>query len=80
MKLGYWPNPAALTRYNELMLRRKIVDRNPRFVTLTDKLAAVSRFHAEALGAGCVTRRRGEPRRGFQSAISPTKRKKSRGI
>ncbi|TPI62141.1 hypothetical protein FJ420_24420 [Mesorhizobium sp. B3-1-3] len=40
MKLGYRPNPAAPTRYNELTLWRKIVDRNPRFVTPTDKLAA----------------------------------------
>lgn len=38
--LGYLPNPAAPMRYNELVLWRKIVDRNPLFVTLTDKLAA----------------------------------------
>ncbi|RWE30579.1 MAG: hypothetical protein EOS78_27705 [Mesorhizobium sp.] len=40
MKLGYLPNPAAPVRYNELLLWRKILDRNPLFVTLTDKLAA----------------------------------------
>lgn len=39
-KLGYLPNPAAPRRYHELMLWRKIIDRNPLFVTLTDKLAA----------------------------------------
>ncbi|MBZ9990091.1 hypothetical protein LB572_23605 [Mesorhizobium sp. BH1-1-5] len=46
MKLGYLPNPAAPTRYNELMLWRKIVDRNPRFVMLTDKLAAKAYIRA----------------------------------
>lgn len=40
VELGYLPNPAAPVRYNELVLWRKIVDRNPLFVTLTDKLAA----------------------------------------
>lgn len=40
MKLGYLPNPAAPVRYHELLLWRKILDRNPLFVTLTDKLAA----------------------------------------
>ncbi|RWX61957.1 hypothetical protein EN780_28030 [Mesorhizobium sp. M4B.F.Ca.ET.089.01.1.1] len=40
MKLGYLPNPAAPGTYHELMLWRKTVDRNPLFVTLTDKLAA----------------------------------------
>ena len=40
MKLGYLPNPATPVRYHELLLWRKIVDRNPLFVTLTDKLAA----------------------------------------
>ncbi|WP_189605694.1 ATP-grasp fold amidoligase family protein [Mesorhizobium sp. M4B.F.Ca.ET.017.02.2.1] len=39
-KLGYLPNPAAPGTYHELMLWRKTVDRNPLFVTLTDKLAA----------------------------------------
>ncbi|RVD31462.1 hypothetical protein EN742_34120, partial [Mesorhizobium sp. M4A.F.Ca.ET.020.02.1.1] len=39
-RLGYLPNPAAPTRYHERMLWRKIIDRNPLFVTLTDKLAA----------------------------------------
>lgn len=45
-RLGYLPNPAAPTRYNELMLWRKIVDRNPLFVTLTDKLAAKAYIRA----------------------------------
>ena len=40
MKLGYLPNPAAPKTYHEMLLWRKIVDRNPLFVTLTDKLAA----------------------------------------
>ncbi|TPN80864.1 hypothetical protein FJ987_16850 [Mesorhizobium sp. CU2] len=45
-RMGYLPNPAAPTRYNELMLWRKIVDRNPLFVTLTDKLAAKAHIRA----------------------------------
>lgn len=40
MKLGYLPNLAAPKTYHEMLLWRKIVDRNPLFVTLTDKLAA----------------------------------------
>jgi hypothetical protein len=40
VKMGYLPNPAAPARYHELLLWRKILDRNPLFVTLTDKLAA----------------------------------------
>jgi hypothetical protein len=40
MKLGYLPNPAAPVRYHELLLWRKLLDHNPLFVTLTDKLAA----------------------------------------
>ncbi len=39
-KLRYLPNPAAPESYHELVLWRKIFDRNPLFVTLTDKLAA----------------------------------------
>ncbi|RVD68459.1 MAG: hypothetical protein E5V62_13845 [Mesorhizobium sp.] len=39
-KLGHLPNPAAPRSHHELMLWRKIVDRDPLFVTLTDKLAA----------------------------------------
>ena len=39
-KLGYLPNPAAPESYHERVLWRKILDRNPLFVTLTDKLAA----------------------------------------
>jgi len=40
MRLGYLPNPAAPETYHERMLWRKLVDHNPLFVTLTDKLAA----------------------------------------
>ena len=50
LRLGYLPNPAAPTRYNELMLWRKIVDRNPLFVTLTDKLAAKAYIRAASPG------------------------------
>lgn len=39
-RLGYLPNPAAPETYHERMLWRKIIDHNPLFVTLTDKLAA----------------------------------------
>src|SRR5262245_41947594 len=39
-KLGYWPDPAWPRRYLDKMLWRKIVDRNPQFVALCDKLAA----------------------------------------
>ncbi|WP_421913462.1 ATP-grasp fold amidoligase family protein [Mesorhizobium sp.] len=39
-RVGYWPNPAAPETYHERMLWRKIIDHNPLFVTLTDKLAA----------------------------------------
>lgn len=39
-RIGYLPDPAAPTRYHERMLWRKIVDHNPLFVTLSDKLAA----------------------------------------
>ncbi|MBZ9676714.1 ATP-grasp fold amidoligase family protein [Mesorhizobium sp. ES1-1] len=39
-RLGYLPNPAVPESYHERMLWRKLVDRNPLFVTLTDKLAA----------------------------------------
>ena len=39
-RLGYLPNPAVPRSYHERLLWRKIVDRNPLFVTLTDKLAA----------------------------------------
>ncbi|TGT72869.1 hypothetical protein EN802_13390 [bacterium M00.F.Ca.ET.159.01.1.1] len=50
MRLGYLPNPAAPTRYNELMLWRKIIDHNPLFVTLTDKLAAKAHIRAACPG------------------------------
>jgi hypothetical protein len=39
-KLGYWPNPAFPQRYHEKLLWRKILDRDVRFVHLSDKLAA----------------------------------------
>lgn len=39
-KMGYFPNPAAPVRYNECMLWRRLIDHNPLFVTLSDKLAA----------------------------------------
>jgi hypothetical protein len=39
-KLGYWPNPAVPRRFHEKILWRKLVDHNPLFVDLTDKLAA----------------------------------------
>lgn len=45
-KLGYLPNPAAPETYHELLLWRKIIDRNPLFVTLTDKLAAKDHIRA----------------------------------
>ncbi|WP_181175631.1 ATP-grasp fold amidoligase family protein [Mesorhizobium sp. B2-3-4] len=40
MKLGYLPDLGMPRTYHEMLLWRKIVDRNPLFVTLTDKLAA----------------------------------------
>ena len=39
-ELGYWPNPAVPRRFHEKILWRKLVDHNPLFVDLTDKLAA----------------------------------------
>lgn len=39
-KLRYLPNPAAPQRYNECMLWRRLVDHNPLFITLSDKLAS----------------------------------------
>ena len=39
-KLGYWPDPAVPKRFHEKILWRKLVDHNPIFVVLTDKLAA----------------------------------------
>ncbi|RVD70555.1 hypothetical protein EN751_20120, partial [Mesorhizobium sp. M4A.F.Ca.ET.029.04.2.1] len=45
-KMGYWPNPAAPERYNECMLWRRLIDHNPLFVTLSDKLAAKDYVHA----------------------------------
>ena len=44
-KLGYLPNPAAPVSYHEKILWRKIIDHNPLFVLLTDKLAAKERIH-----------------------------------
>ncbi|WP_296745270.1 ATP-grasp fold amidoligase family protein [Mesorhizobium sp.] len=45
-KTGYLPNPAAPRRYHEMMLWRKIIDRNPLFVTFSDKLAAKAYIRA----------------------------------
>ncbi|MBZ9798177.1 ATP-grasp fold amidoligase family protein [Mesorhizobium sp. ES1-4] len=53
MKLGYLPNPAAPVRYHELLLWRKILDRNPLFVTLTDKLSA--KAHIRNICPGIAT-------------------------
>lgn len=39
-KLKYWPNPGVPQRYHEKLLWRKIVDHNPIFPNLSDKLAA----------------------------------------
>jgi hypothetical protein len=44
-RLGYLPNPAVPEGYHERLLWRKLVDRNPLFVTLTDKLAAKQHIH-----------------------------------
>jgi hypothetical protein len=38
-RVGYFPNAARPTRYSEKMLWRKLFDRNPLFVTFSDKLA-----------------------------------------
>ncbi len=38
-RVGYLPNPARPRRYSEMMLWRKLFDRNPLFITFTDKLA-----------------------------------------
>lgn len=38
-RMGYWPDPAWPRTHNERVLWRKIFDRNPAFVTLTDKVA-----------------------------------------
>lgn len=47
-KLGYLPNPAAPVSYHEKILWRKIIDHNPLFVILTDKLAAKERVQVLA--------------------------------
>lgn len=39
-KLKYWPDPGVPQRYHEKLLWRKIVDHNPIFPNLSDKLAA----------------------------------------
>ncbi|WP_051370657.1 ATP-grasp fold amidoligase family protein [Mesorhizobium loti] len=46
IKLGYLPNLATPETYHEMLLWRKIVDRNPLFVTLTDKLAAKAHINS----------------------------------
>ncbi len=50
MKLGHLPNPAAPESYHERVLWRKIFDRNPLFVTLTDKLAAKAHIRSACPG------------------------------
>ncbi|HEV2691536.1 MAG TPA: ATP-grasp fold amidoligase family protein [Verrucomicrobiae bacterium] len=40
LRIGYLPNIANPQTYAERMLWRKIVDRNPKFITFNDKLAA----------------------------------------
>ena len=54
--LNYWPDPAVPRRYNEKLLWRKLVDRNPLFVELTDKLAAkrIARARCPSLGVAKV--------------------------
>ena len=39
-KLGHWPNAGWPTGFTEKLMWRKLFDRNPLFVTATDKLAA----------------------------------------
>jgi len=38
-RLGYWPRPALPLRYHEKYLWRKLVDHDPRHVTVSDKIA-----------------------------------------
>lgn len=49
-KMGYFPNPASPSIYAEKLMWRKLVDRNPIFVTFTDKLAAKAFVAARAPG------------------------------
>jgi hypothetical protein len=49
-KMGYFPNPALPSSYAEKIMWRKIFDRNPDFVTFTDKLAAKDFVAARAPG------------------------------
>lgn len=39
-KMGSWPNPGWPRSYSEKTMWRKLLDRNPLFVTATDKLTA----------------------------------------
>ena len=48
--LGYLPNPAVPQRFHEKILWRKLVDHNPLFVRLTDKLAAKRIARARCMG------------------------------
>ena len=41
-KLGHWPNAGRPTSLTEKLMWRKLFDRNPSFVTVTDKLTARS--------------------------------------
>jgi teichuronopeptide biosynthesis TupA-like protein len=63
-KLGYWPNPAVPQRFHEKILWRKLVDHNPIFVDLTDKLAAkrIARTRCPGLAVAKVIWTGTEPR------------------
>ncbi len=47
-RLGYFPNLALPRTYNEKMLWRKLFDRNPLFICLTDKIACKEWVKAKA--------------------------------
>lgn len=62
--LGYWPNPAVPQSFHEKILWRKLVDHNPIFVALTDKLAAkrIARTRCPGLAVAKVLWAGTEPR------------------
>lgn len=49
--LGYWPNIAAPSSYNEKLLWRKVFDRNPLFTELSDRLKAQDYLVSRSSGA-----------------------------
>src|SRR5690606_22796662 len=49
-KMGSWPNPGHPHSYSDKMMWRKLLDRNPLFVTATDKLAAKDYIAARTPG------------------------------